>query len=72
MTANQTDKPGEQGVAKSSQPATTRKPAVADGLDDRKASSGNRYSDTNSPGAEGNNPSHLSGRTFTRKVPKKP
>lgn len=59
-------------VADEPQPATTRKPVEGEGADDRKASSGDRYSDSDSPGAEGNDPSHLAGRTFTRKAPDKP
>ena len=59
-------------VAGEPQPATTRKPVEGEGVDDRKASSGDRYSDSDSPGAEGNDPSHLAGRTFTRKAPDKP
>jgi len=59
-------------VADEPQPATTRKPVEGEGVDDRKASSGDRYSDSDSPGAEGNDPSHLAGRTFTRKAPDKP
>lgn len=71
MTANQPDKTDKR-VADPPQPATTEKPVQGDGEDDRKASRGDRYSDSDSPGAEGNDPSHLAGKTFTRKVPRKP
>ena len=59
-------------VANPPQPATTEKPIDGKGVDDRKASSGNRYADDDAPGAEGNDPSHLAGKTITRKVPRKP
>ena len=74
MAANPSDERDrkDKRVADSPQPATTRKPVEGDGVEDRKASSGDRYSDSDSPGAEGNDPSHLAGRTFTREVPKKP
>lgn len=68
-----TDKP-EERIAKPPQPATTMKATKADSVavKDRKASSGDRYADSDAPGAEGNDPSHLAGKTFTRKVPRKP
>lgn len=73
MATNQSgERDGKDGhVADSPQPATTRKPVEGEGTEDRKASRGDRYSDAGSPGAEGNDPSHLAGKTFTRKVPEK-
>ena len=62
----------DRNVADKPQPATTRKPVEGESMEDRKASRGDRYSDADSPGAEGNDPSHLAGKTFTRRVPEKP
>jgi len=74
MPVNRSDEQDgkDKGVAKKPQPATTRKPVGGESVEDRKASRGDRYSDAGAPGAEGNDPSHLAGKTFTRKVPKKP
>lgn len=67
-------KQDDRRTATSPQPATTRKKIDAEdaAVKDRKASPGDRYADTDAPGAEGNDPSHLAGKTFTRKVPRKP
>ena len=74
MAANQSDERDrkDKDVARSPQPATTRKPVEGEGTEDCKSSRGDRYADVDSPGAEGNDPSHLAGKTFTRKVPEKP
>jgi hypothetical protein len=60
-------------VAGQPQPATTDKtqgPAKS-AVKDRKASTGNRYSEVDAPTAEGNDPSLVAGRTVVRKVPDK-
>ncbi len=71
MTARKNDR-----IATPPRPETTGKDSHPDdsAVKDRKASRGDRYAnpEKQSPGAEGNDPSHLAGRTFTRRVPRKP